>query len=248
MTPHRVATALTGAVKRQWWIVALAIVAGLVAGYVLAMDQQTTYTARATLRVDSSTLARVSGLPGPERLLKAIGTDAFRDGLSSETDVPAADMKSSLTAFTVGSPAENFVLEYTSIDAGEAEKVAAAAAPAVRDEVRERGATELDRQAATIAETEAFLGVLAAVQVETEWERADIAFRTWQARRELTDAVALQSTYERAYVLEGDTSVATSSASAKRLNDAAGAAVVAAAAGLGLALVRERLFLRGARG
>lgn len=248
MTPKKVAAALMSAAKRQWWIVALAMVAGLAAGYVMAMDQQTTYAARATLHVDSSTLARVSGLPGPERLLKAIATDEFRAGLSSATDVPAGELKSSLRAFTVGAPAESFVLEYTSVDSAEAEKVAAEAAAAALDKVSELGATELERQAKVIAETQAFLDTLGTVKVETEWEKADIAFRTWQARRELTDATALHATYERAYVLEGDTSVTASSASSKRLSDAVGAAIVGLAAGLGLALVRERLFLRGARG
>lgn len=248
MTPKTIATAAVGAVQRQWWIVVVAMLAAAVSGYALAYDQQTTYAARATLRVDSSILARVSGLPGPERLIKAIGAESFRGALASQTKVPADEIKTSLKAYTVGSPADTFVLQYTGTDSEQAKLVASAAAASTMKAVTELGATELDRQAAVIADTEALLATLESIIVETDWERADLAFRTWQARRELADARALQATYDRAYVLEQDVSVTASSAAGKRLNDAVGAAVIGLVAGLLLALVRERLRLRGARG
>lgn len=248
MTPKRIAMAAAGAVQRQWWIVALAVLAAGVAGYALAFDQQTTYVARATLHVDSSILARVSGLPGPERLIKAVGTDAFRQQLSSRVGIDPAELGSSLRAYTVGSPADSLVLQYTGEDETVAGQVADAAAAATLDQVQVLGATELERQDLIISETEALLTSLDPVKMETEWERADLEFRKWQAKRELADAQATRATYERAYVYEGDLAVTTQSASGKRLNGAVGAAVIGLVAGLLLALVRERLRLRGARG
>lgn len=248
MTLRSVATAAVSAVQRQWWIVAVVVLAAAIAGYVLAMDEETTYSARATLQVDSSILARVSGLPGPERLLKAVGARDFRSEIASRTGVDEATLETAMRAYIVGSPAESFVVEFSGTDETVARQVADAAAIATVEEVKRLGATELERQALNISETKALLQSLESLRVTTDWERADIEFRRWQARRDLADLEALNSRYSRAYVYEGNVVVSKKSASSKQLEAVTGAALIGMVSGLALAALREHQYLRGVHG
>lgn len=247
MTPRTLSVTVGDALRRQWWIVVIATVVATIAGYALALDEQTTYTASTSVQVDASILARVNGLPGPQRLLTAAQDTQFIGRVAQRTGTPASDLAPKLRAYTVGSPVSSFVLEYTGPDRSEAEKIVDAAAIATLEEVRALGATELGRQEKAIANTKALLDALKVAELEPGWERVDLAFRKWQAQRELADLEALSATYAKAYVYTGDVSVGTASAASKRTQGALGAAVAGLVAGVVLAFIRELLFLRSAR-
>lgn len=231
---------LVGAIRRQWWLIVVAVVVATAVGFFATSGAKTEYTGRATVIIDSAVVSKGTGIPEAEPLLKNLQDADFFESVAAEAGMTPSELSSGSRVYTTGTPQDRLITEFTSSDASVAEKTAAILAKAAVAEARAMGKVEIDKQTAIVESTRAAIAELEAFQGD-DYERLDLSFKVWQLKKDLASGEASLILAERAYVYDGNTRVAqTVTASRERVSAAAAAAFAGLIAGLALALMRER--------
>lgn len=239
MTAVKNASALAGVMRRQWWIVALCAVVAAGIGFALSSGVKPSYTASVEIAVDSSALTRFPGIPGPERLLKTTKSAEFRAAAARELGLDEAEVAAGLRTYTSGSPVEWFYVDFASEDKAAAKAAADSAADLVLAQMRTLGSAEIEKQKALLTDAQDAVAVLEKTEVDTGWERGDVAYKLWELRKELAVAESSLTMLDGCYVRSGAVQVSAVSVAKERASGTAGAALLGLLAGLALAAARE---------
>ncbi len=246
MSPERFRFA--DAVRREWWVVALAVVAALVVGVLLAQQSSTAYVASSSVRVNPGTLNRYPGLASPDQALAAVSSGAFYEAAAATAGVDAQELKANAKAYLVGSPVRELVFEYRAEDEATARKLAIALAGQGANAVAELNAIETDRVAALAQETRSAIDTISGTKVTDPWQSADLAEKLWTARTALLGYEASLAAMQAAYVPTGEASATREGALMASAQTVAAALLVGLVLGVAIAGVREALLLRRANG
>lgn len=226
--------------RRQWWLIAVTVVVAVVVGVLIASRTTTTYTGSATVAIDTATVSRVSGLPLPETLLKALTSADFRSLVASDAGVTTPVVAAGLNVYTTGSPQDRLFTEFKSADKAVAVRIAGVARSAAIAYERKLAAPILTKNDLLLAANRDALAEISVLKPKTDWERSDMRYKVWSLKRQvaLDDA---ECTLERnVYSPLGGVSVAEDSKTRAIAIDAVGAALIGLVLGLALAWFRER--------
>ncbi|TLM94642.1 MAG: hypothetical protein FDZ75_05490, partial [Actinobacteria bacterium] len=135
---------LLGAVKRQWWIVALAAAVALAVGAGAALSAKPEYTATATVRVDAPAISRTYGAPTPDDMVRASTSD-LRSQIANAGEFSAEQM-AAVRFSTIGAPQSRVLIVATSPDKATAEKLAKISAVEAVKYAQASTANEIQRQ------------------------------------------------------------------------------------------------------
>ncbi|MDZ4178475.1 MAG: hypothetical protein U1E29_04470 [Coriobacteriia bacterium] len=211
--------------SRQWPIILAAALAAALVGYVAAGDISDRHVALAPIDVDTSALARFTGLVGTERLLASTLGEDFAEEAAALANVPVDELEAGLHLYTAGNPVRFFV-EYSHADADEAVRVADVVATFVVEWQERLSDLDLTKQRIIVDESKRTLANLEQAIMESEWERADLEYKVWTIRRELATNEAILIAMERIYVYSGDPEITLLSGATERSMTALGAALV----------------------
>ncbi len=152
MASPRLAAAL-GSIRRHWVLVLTpALVAGIVAGAVAAGETQT-YTGTSVIEIEPTVFTRLATLTGSERVLRELHTPEFHEQVDQKLgSVDAATVQQGLNSYTVGQPAYELRVAFTSSDKDLAETVARAAGEAAIEVADGFNAVERERNQAIVDE------------------------------------------------------------------------------------------------
>jgi hypothetical protein len=237
--------ALRRFVGRQWPIVLTATLVATLVGYIAAGDIQDRHVALAYIDVDTSALARFTGLVGTEGLLASTLGEDFVEEAAASANVPIEEMEAGLHLYTAGTPVEFFV-EYSHADADEAVRVADAVATFVIEWQDRLSKLDLTKQRLIVDESKATLERLERATMESEWERADLEYKVWTVRRELATNEAILLSMERVYVYQGDPDLTLRSGTTQRSITTLGAALAGLFFGILIGAARHYREMRNA--
>jgi hypothetical protein len=236
-------------VRREWWVVALAVVVSLALGAVIASQGGPGYVAKAAVDIDQGALSRSAGLATPDQVERAVGTEAARSSVAALTGTPVSKLAADTEVFIFGSPAKQVVVQYRSQDRNEALKVASAWQAEALKQANLLGSRELERVQALIDETTATLAAMPRLETVTEAAaRADVAYQLWSLRTQLTGYNASMKSMRGAYSVSSAASVTRESVVAAETKTLAAAGLLGLVFGVAIAAVREGLMQRRVRG
>jgi hypothetical protein len=232
-----------GVVRREWWIVAIAVVAAVaIAALVGSSTATTTYTGTANMLIDSPNISRYKGLPLPDDVLRQSNGSAWRERFAKVAGVSPDAIAVGLRVSSAGNPANRLIITYTSVDKAEAQRVATAVAGEITSLAQAGAQVEIQSRQALVKladDAAAEIGKLEAKQPGTAWQQADDAFKMWQIQQEGTIAARELAVLKSAYSLDGEPSVATNSGARSMGTNLLGAALVGLVVGLFVAAGRE---------
>lgn len=227
--------------RRQWWLIALTVVAAVLVGVVIAaLGTATTYTGSATVAIDTATVSRVSGLPLPETLLKALTSADFRSVVANDAGVSAATVAGGLNVYTTGSPQDRLFVEFKSTDKATAQRIAGVARTSAIAYERKLAEPILGKNDLLLAANRDALAQISVLKPVTDWERSDVRYKIWSLKRQIALDDAECALERDVYSPLGGVSVAEDSKTRAMAVDAVGAALIGLALGLALAWARDR--------
>ncbi len=240
-----------GVLRRQWWIVAVAVAVAAVAGLAMGRAQGTKYEGTATLLVDYPATTRYKGVPQVDDILRQSSSSRMRERLARHAGIEVSKMAGGLRVSSTGNPPNRVVVTFVSSDKREARAVAESVADEIVSYARERTKVEIDGRESLILnarESEDRIEKLVAKGGLTPDQQADNEFKLWMIRKDGIEANTLAKVLSSVYSLEGESSVAERAAASGLGGQMAGSLLVGAVLGLLIAAVREVLAVRGASG
>ena len=234
-------------VRREWWVVALALLVAIAAGLLLSSGTKATYVGKATIEIDAATVSRNPDLPSPTAVQQAALSEAARAAVSATTGVSATALSSDAKTALFGTPARQIVLQFTSSDRNEALLVADALRQEALLQANELGAAAITRARAFRDETLNAIAVMPQPDTITNpSERASVIYQRWNLNTQLTGFTASLDAIEKAYSAVSPATVSRQSALLSKAKTLAAAALLGLLLGLAVAAVREGLLLRRA--
>ena len=235
--------------KRQWWLVAAAVVVALAVGAFSTRDARTTYTGEAVVRINPNVVAKPGYPVGDAMLAEVRGGAEYRSLAASETGVPAEELDG-IGGYTTGAPQDRLVVTYTSAERAEAAELPAGLAKAAVARARRLSAGEVDRAQKAVQLTEDMLGkTKAAPSVAGDYhneEEAALLQEQTVYNYEMA-ALNLRSGLDlalSAYTYDGNSIVKVNAAEQVRRDALVGAAFAGLFLGVALAALREFLARR----
>lgn len=235
-------------VRREWWVVGLAVLVALGVGLLLASQGAPQYVAKANVDIDQSALSRSAGLATPDQVERGLMTAEAKAKIAAASGVSASDISANGSVFISGSPAKEIVVQYRSTDRAQAQKVANAMQAEALRQANLIGAREIDRVQALIDETVSTLADMPKLDsVKDASQRANLAYQLWSLNTQLTGYKASIKTMQNAYAISSAASAARESVVAARTKTLAATLLLGVVLGVGVAAVREGLLLRRSR-
>lgn len=215
---------------RNWWLVALAAVAGgLVAHFVAGSGSEPIrYTATAPLEVDTVSLSTQARLPKLDTVVAMVQAPEFAD----EIDLPDGV---TLRAYTTGNPQQSLFISATAADESVAEEVAEAAAENAIEAVHEYMEPTLEAQRAQIETNEQALAALPGPEEGDE----TASFYRWNMEKANVTEKSLLAYLENAYTFPGEVTVTQAVSNRSTTAASAGGALAGLFLGLVLVALRE---------
>ena len=225
---------LTGALKRQWWIVALAAVVAIGVVFAASSTVKPTSTATGTLRAGPAALGHGFNAPTPDDMVRSSSAE-IRTALL-DAGVFSAGELARVRFAAVGAPQTRISITASAADPALAKKLVDAAAKQAVEYSRMSTAVEIERQKLQIEVAKAAIAA-AEKAPSTVYER-------YELQSSLIDAESGLRTVESIYTWDGNVSVASVSGVAGRRTTLAMALLLGAFVGLVLGAVREYLWRR----
>ncbi|MBN2404041.1 MAG: hypothetical protein JXE06_00510 [Coriobacteriia bacterium] len=227
-----------GYVRREWWLVVITTVAAVAVGIALVGRTPDVYRAEAVVHVDVKTIAKATGLPSPEQMSTATGSQEFINAVMDAVGTSRSELRD-IRTYTVGATVESLVVSVDAESEDLARRTAQKGAEMVVEAASEFAASDVASLEEKIALTEATIAVSEAEGETTTWEDADIAYKRWELQSRLSEFQVLYSSYDDAYVYEDGVDIQSVSALASQSQTAAGAGFLGLFVGVVLGLVRE---------
>ncbi len=231
--------------KRQWWLIALTIIAAILIALVAsAGESEPLYEATAVIVVDATTLSRHPYVPRPDDLILEASTDAFASQVASAADVTTSSVAAGLRVFSQGATQTRLVVAFRSPDESQAATVAVAAARALVERSTELSGpemTELDRR---VKDTEGALDRVRRIDNQNASRASaslqlDLIRTAWEMRMQLyEDRLALRR-IRSSYMYNGNVRTADIAPLRERGRIVASAFVLGAIVGFALAVARD---------
>jgi len=228
-------------VRRQWWIVAVVIIAALATGYATALRVVDTYTANAYVMHDTASSARYRGMPLMDDLVKEVSRSRVREAVASETGLTVDEVESNLRAAAAGNPLTHINIFFSADDEETAEIGAQTAAEEIIGLTNEAVAIEIAYRVAQIKASEQALEEMQGVVGETPIEQADWSYRRWSVETKLIDYQRSLTAVEDVYTYDGNMSTSLLTGASVFRRDIVGAGIAGLILGLLAAAVREAL-------
>lgn len=226
---------IIGIVKRNWWIVALAAVAGGVVAYLVTGAGPERFEATAPIAIDNATVATQPRVPKPDGVIAMVQRPEFAE----EIDLPEG---ATLRAYATGNPQDRLFVAVIADDEESAERAAKAAGEQAVVAVRTSMDEVLSDQRALIAANETALERLGEPAEGDELA----SFLRWDIEKDNLNEKSLLEFLENAYSFQGDVTVAPAAATRSAAVSGAGGALAGLFLGLALAAVRELAARRAA--
>jgi len=233
--------AVLGAIRRHWVLVLVtAVIAGVVAGIASAAGPQM-YTGTAVIDIETTVFTRLTSLTGTERVLRELQTPEYYEAVAEETgSIDAATVQQGLSSYTVGTPAYELRVAFTTSDEELAEPVARAAGEVALEVADGFNAVERERHQAIVDEADQAIEALYVEPVDTAWERADIAAKQFGFELNKSNSVYVLDLIDSAYTLRDTFPVSEATRQQGVVEYAIGGAMLGLALGIVLALLRDR--------
>lgn len=252
MTEAHPVAELATAVKRQWWLVAVTVVAAIAVGYVVAAGAATTYTGTAELVINTSVITR-PGIAKPDQMITEIqAAPRFRSLAASETGLPETDFASDVGAYTVGDPQSALFVTYTAKDRKTAERAAKGLARAAVTRFRQLSETEITKSRLQLEETKRIYELTSRTTFAPNELRSAAEGRLSKEQMLYNYRVSIINqevgfdTINNVYTYDENVAVSDRPASEKLRNSLVGAGFIGFVLGIVLAAVRELLGRKGA--
>jgi len=234
--------AAIGAIRRNWWLVVLPAVIGAAVAGASGLRGPQMYTGTATIDIETTVFTRVSSLTGSERVLRELQSAEYYERVAAKAgSVDAATVQQGLRSYSVGAPAYELRVEYTTSDEDLAASVARAAGEVALEVTDEFNAGERERHQVIVDEADKAMEAIYAEPVDTAWERADLAAKQFGFELNKANAVYMLDLIDSAYSLRDTVAVAEATGERTALENALGGAVLGLVLGLALALMRGRV-------
>jgi hypothetical protein len=233
-------------VRREWWIVLLAVVASVAIALAGGQARPPSYQAVATVVVNRPVLATSPALLYGDRLLSEVSSAEFYEFAAEQSGIDAGEISSRLRTAATGKLQDNVSVQYSSADEGEAETGADESAKAVVAYAKRYGSTEIDRLKQIIAQSDTALARIEELQASIEgspYEQADIEAQRLKLEQEATTNRAALQQIEQAYRYSGDVRVSLRTGS-RRVDMLAAAVLAGLVVGIAIGAVREYFLIR----
>ncbi|MDP1857985.1 MAG: hypothetical protein Q8K82_04910 [Gemmatimonadaceae bacterium] len=227
-----------GIVRRNWWIVLLAAIAGAVAAASPALFAAPSYTGKTSLDVNVVAIQAYLQMPRQDTLIAMSLEPAFAEGVAERLGVPVDQVAGRFRVYSTGNPQNKLWASYVSPDKDVAQKGADAVAKQVLATFREAEDTLLTQWRNTVKLDEQ---ALADLGQPTDREGL---LSQWSVRRALLVDRETLRFIENALVYKAATTVAASSRRASALSGAAGGALAGFFHGVIIVAVRELIARR----
>jgi len=195
---------LTGALKRQWWIVVLTALVALGVAFASLNSVKPSYTATGVLHVGPAALSHALNAPTPDDMVRASSAE-IRAAIVAGGEFTAAQAARVRFAAT-GAPQTRITMTAEADDAATAEGLVNAAAKAALGYTADATAVEVARQTAQVEAAKAALSPRHGGPNTglTPYER-------WSLESALIDATSGLETVKNVYTFDKKVSVATTS-------------------------------------
>lgn len=222
-----------GAVRRQWWIVALAAVAAVAMAFAAALAATPVYTAVTAVRVDAPAINRTFGAPTPDDVVRASSAE-LRQRIKAAGGFSASEVTQVRFA-TIGSPQTHIGITAKSATRAGAVRLANVAAQETVNYAHDSLAITIDTQAKQVAAAKAALAAMP--------PNASV-FDRWSVQSGLIDSEGTLASVTNIYSWDGQTAVSAESRSSVGRSTLAAALLLGLFIGVVIGGVREYLFRR----
>lgn len=216
-------------VRREWWIVAIALVAALAAAVIVGGAPKTVYQVQATFRADTTLISKYKGVPLPDDVVRDVASSATaRAAIAASAGVPVAQV-SGLRMSGFGNPQNRMLVTFSAPSQETALAVVRAADEAVLAYVNGRTSIERDNYAAAVEQADTEIASLQATLGSAKldsYQRADLGYKLWQVQSARIAAKDVVDILSHIYELQAEP-VATASSSSHALESRAAAALLA---------------------
>ena len=227
-----------GVVRRNWWIVVLAALAGAAIAVVATLGAKTLYTGKTYLTVNNVAVNTYPQMPRPDTLIAQSGDAAFLEGVAKRLGLSPKQVAGAYKVYSTGNPQNQLWVSFTSPDRAAAEKGANAVAEQLQTVVAESSRALMEQLQGSVTADEESLALLD--QPKTQLEQ----YYLWSIRRTLYADRGSLKLAESGYQLDAPVTVASSSRRNAAISAAAGGLVAGLFLGIALVAVRETVSRR----
>lgn len=235
-------------IKREWWVVVAVVVVALAVVLSVSSGKSTTFVGESSVKLDATTLSKYPALMVGDRTAEMLQQSPFYVFAGAQTGMAPAAVKSSLQTSANGKYLDTVLVRFTADSSAAAKAGAQAMADAIAAYAYSVAAPEIDRQKQITKLNEdsiTRIKELSARFSNNAYQLADVEARLTPLEQTQVNLSANLKALEAAYVPATSATVAPAVGSNR--SDLVGAALLAGlVAGLGLALLRERLLRRSA--
>jgi hypothetical protein len=237
------------AVKREWWVVAAAVVAALAValiGLAIAGPARNVYSGSATITLDIPTISQYPALPTPDEVLRRVASEDFRATVAKEAGVSTETLDVAMSTYSIGARQDRIVVVYRSSASTEAASRAEVIGRRVAAEARTMGAPEILKHRQLIRSTRSAIRQLERLQARSG-RTGDSVTGLWLMGSSLAEQLLILDSLLSTYKYRDTTVAVTRSASSGTAEALGAAALLGLAAGIAIGAVREGLIRRAQR-
>ncbi len=234
------------AIRRQWWLI---VVPALVAAGVVAVAggaQEPGYVAETSMFVDVPNVLRYSTAPSPDHVIRASSPDGELGQRIKVATGISGDELSDLRLYSLGDEQSRLVVRFVHPDEERSREVVELVTLEIVSYVHDLVEPDLIQRRTQLANHEQALDEIEREGRELQengqaWEASDLAFKLWNVRSSVIEAANMLRVLEGLYLPDTPVTVEEESAARGRLALVAAAAFIGLAAGVLMAVVRERV-------
>lgn len=226
--------------RRTWWIVAIAAIAGGAVAGGLALRTPVTYKASTSVSADPIALQSLPRLPRVDTIIGVARSADTAEKIAKEAGVTSAQVASGLTVTSIGQPQSRIDITFTASDADTAKRGAEAASKVVAAE-----AMELSKPVLALVRDLVTNDQQADSLMSKNTADPNAEYNRWNVRKAIIVDRDQLNWVERTFAESGKVAVAESSRKRGVLTAAAGGALAGLFLGVVLAFVRELMVRRG---
>ncbi len=233
------------ALRRQWWIVALAVVVACAVAYFTTGDQPDVYVGKATVTLDLN-IVRYPKMATVDDLVRRASNEEVVLAVASATGLDPEQVAGKLRATGMGNPQSSVDVTFEHADADIAKKAADAAATELYEYAASRAEPLVGSLRQQVKLSEELLARLEAQKAGmSAWEQTDIDLRIYQLKRDILTLGNQIRAYD-AWSYSGEATVLLKLGGGARVRNLVGGAVAGLFLGLLVAAARESFLRRGA--
>jgi capsular polysaccharide biosynthesis protein len=228
-----------GMLRKTWWIVAIAAIAGAAVAGGLALRTPVTYKATTSVSVDPIALQSLPRLPKVDTIIGVARSAGTAEKIARDAGLTSAQVAAGLTVTSIGQPQSRIDITFTASDPDAAKRGAETAAKVVSDE-----AMRLSEPVTSLIKDLVRTDERAAATMPQLARDATDQFNLWSVdRNALIDRDQL-NWVEHTFAESGKVAVAESSRRRGVLTAAAGGGLAGLFLGVVLAFIRELMARR----